>query len=148
MRLRCGFGFGRAEVGLDDGGVFADFFWGAGGDGFAVVEDEDALADAHDDFHVVLDEGEGGRMRAQRGKQMECLAHYVSFHCMPRNVESVDERRESMMWSFNGENPLTALSKYIGGLKCLQIKFDSFGGNCGAHKSCAYVAGSVLAVPR
>src|SRR5204862_3547574 len=58
---------GCAKISLDDGGVFADFFWGAGGDSFAVIENEDALADAHDDLHVVLDEQNGKAEAGAKG---------------------------------------------------------------------------------
>src|ERR1035437_9952982 len=50
---------GRAEVGFDDGGVVAGLLGGAGGGGFAVVQHDDALADAHDDLHVVFDNEDG-----------------------------------------------------------------------------------------
>jgi hypothetical protein len=48
-----------AEVGFDDFGVGLDFGGGAFGDLHTVVEDGDALADAHDDFHRVLHEEDG-----------------------------------------------------------------------------------------
>ncbi len=48
-----------AQVGLDHGGVGADFLGRALGDFFAVVEDGDATAYAHHDAHGVLDEQDG-----------------------------------------------------------------------------------------
>ena len=48
-----------AEIGFDDFGVGTDFFGGAFGDFDAVVQDDDATADSHDDLHVVLDQEDG-----------------------------------------------------------------------------------------
>ncbi len=56
------------KVGLDDGGVFPDFLGRSLGDSLAVIEDEDALADAHDDFHIVLDQEDGERKAVADGK--------------------------------------------------------------------------------
>src|SRR4029077_20825685 len=45
-----------AEVSLNDFWILADLGWGAFGDLYAVVENSDALADSHNDLHVVFDE--------------------------------------------------------------------------------------------
>ncbi len=59
-------GCAAAEVGLDDSWVGADLGGAPFGDDLAVVEDRDAVADPHDDPHVVLDE-QDGQARARRG---------------------------------------------------------------------------------
>ena len=52
-------GGGLAQIGLDDALVGLDLGGRALGDPLAVVEHGDALADAHDDAHLVLDEQDG-----------------------------------------------------------------------------------------
>ena len=48
-----------AQVGFDDLGVVADLVGGALGDDPAEVQHRDALADAHDQIHVMLDQQDG-----------------------------------------------------------------------------------------
>ena len=47
------------QIGLDHLGVVLHVFWQPFGDLFAVVEHRHAIADAHDHFHVVLDQEHG-----------------------------------------------------------------------------------------
>ena len=51
--------FLTAQIGLDDLWIGLDVLRGALGDDLSEVEDTDALADAHDQVHVVLDEHNG-----------------------------------------------------------------------------------------
>lgn len=54
-----------AQVGLDYFGVPADFQGSALADDLAVVQHHDALADAHDQGHIVLDDQKGNAQGAQ-----------------------------------------------------------------------------------
>ena len=51
--------FFPAQIGLDDPGVPADIPGGAGGDDLAVVQDDDPVAQAHNQGHVVFDDQQG-----------------------------------------------------------------------------------------
>src|SRR5258708_31819215 len=48
-----------AEIDADDLGIVGDGAWRAFGDLDAVIDDDDAIADAHDDAHVMLDQQHG-----------------------------------------------------------------------------------------
>src|SRR5215212_3797354 len=46
----------RAEVGLDHGRLPPNLVWAALGDGLAVIEDMDTIAQSHDQAHVMVDD--------------------------------------------------------------------------------------------
>ena len=71
-----------AQVGVDHLRVAADLLRGALGDGLAVVEHVDALADAHDDLHVVLDE-QDGEPELVADPRIMCISSSFSCGFMP-----------------------------------------------------------------
>ena len=78
-----------AEVGLDDLGVAADLGGRSLCDDLAVVQHRDALADAHHDPHVVLDEEDGqAELVAQAADEVDpSVAGLAAVHAGGRLVE-------------------------------------------------------------
>ena len=84
---------GRAQVRLDDAGVGAHLFGRALGDALAVVEHGDAVADAHDHAHVVLDEQDGqAQLGAQLGDEPLHLLGLVGVHARRRLIQQQQHR--------------------------------------------------------
>ena len=84
---------GLAQVGLDDALVALDLGRRALGDALAVVEHRDALGDAHDDAHLVLDEQDGhAALVAQAADERRRLRRLGGVHAGRRLVEQQQAR--------------------------------------------------------
>ena len=76
-----------AEVGLDDIRIGPDFLGGAVGDFHAVIQDHQFVADAHDEFHVVLDEDHRHAPRQDGVDEVDEGLGFLGVHAGGRLVE-------------------------------------------------------------
>src|SRR5690606_14004630 len=60
---------GCSQIGFDHGGVLADFVRGSLGDFFALDQHDDALAQAHDERHVVFHQQQGEAVVVAQAQQ-------------------------------------------------------------------------------
>ena len=113
--LRCASGL-SAQVGLDHRGVVGDLVEAALGQLLAVVERDDAVGDALDDVHVVLDhEDRVAALLAQARDQLGDLVGLVGVHPRRRLVEQ-QHPRAGRHRPRDLEAPAVRVGEHVGGL--------------------------------
>ena len=85
----------RAQIRADDFGILRHLLGRAFGDLFAVVEHDDAVADAHDEPHVVLDEHDrDAHLVANVAHHVDQIFFFLGVHARARLVEQEQPRLE------------------------------------------------------